>query len=40
MKTHDDLPQFRREIHSSLSAFSWIMVTFAIIALAGWLVGI
>ncbi len=39
MKTHDDLPQLKREIQSSLSVFSWVMVTFAIIALAGWLVG-
>ena len=38
MKKDYDIAQERHSIESSLSAFSWIMVTFAIIALAAWLV--
>jgi hypothetical protein len=39
MKRDYDIAQERRSIKASWNAFSWIMVTFAIVALAGWVVG-
>jgi hypothetical protein len=39
MKPHDDLADTRRRIQASWSAYAWIMVIFAIIALLGWLIG-
>lgn len=39
MRRDNDIAQERRSIKASWSAFSWIMVTFVILALAGWLVG-
>lgn len=39
MKPHEDLADARRRIQTSWSAYAWIMVIFAIIALCGWLIG-
>jgi hypothetical protein len=39
MKRDDELPQLRRSVRTSWTAYAVIMVIFAIIALCGWLAG-
>ena len=38
-KRHDDLDKTKQSIQASWSAYAWIMVILAVIALAGWVIG-
>jgi len=39
MKGHEALPELRRRVRTSWTAYVWILIIFAVIALCGWIAG-